>query len=83
MVLALVALSCVSRSGEVNPEEVSPELASTVASVGYAGEEVKVVRTSPVLTVSETSVVSETISETEGIVYRDGREYLSGCFSSV
>ena len=76
--LALVALSCVSGSGEVNPEEVSPELASTVASVGYAGEEVKVARTSPVLTVSEISVVSETISETEGIVYRDGRGYLSG-----
>lgn len=78
VVLALVALSCVSGSGEVNPEEVSPELASTVASVGYAGEEVKVARTSPVLTVSEISVVSETISETEGIVYRDGRGYLSG-----
>ena len=67
--LALVALSCVSGSGEV-----SPELASTVASVGYAGEEVKVVRTSPVLTVSETSVVSEP----ETIEYRDGRGYLSG-----
>ena len=69
LVLALVALSCVSGSGEV-----SPEWSSTVATVGSAGGEVKVVLTSPVLTVSEISVVSEL----ETVVYRDGRGYLNG-----
>ena len=67
--LVLVALSCVSGSGEV-----SPEWSSTVATVGATDGAVKEVRTSPVLTVSETSVVSEP----ERIVYRDGRGYLSG-----
>ena len=68
--LALFALSCVSGS-----REVSPELSSTVTTVGSIGGEVQEVRTPPVLTVSETSVV---VSEPDTVVYRDGREYLSG-----
>ena len=73
LVLALVALSCVSGSGEIIPEVASTVEVASVASVGSVDGEVNVVRTSPVLTVSETSVVSEP----ETVVYRDGRGYLS------
>lgn len=67
--LILFTLSCTSSSGET-----VTEVSSTVTSVGSAKEEVVEVHTSPVVTVSEMSVVAEP----DVVMYKDGREYLSG-----
>ena len=67
--LILFTLSCTSSSGET-----VTEVSSTVTSVGSAKREVVEVQTTPVVTVSEMSVVAEP----NIVVYRDGREYLSG-----
>ncbi len=67
--LILFTLSCTSSSGET-----VTEVTSTVTYVQSEGE-VAEVPTPPVL------IVSSVVSEPDKVVYRDGREYLSGVVS--